>query len=188
MNSEAISSAADEFVPAAEENSHDERSSFEEEDGEEAMQRQREGSHGNKTGHVHFGSVRVHTHALTLGDNPSAKTVGPPLALDWEVQESFRFSNVDEFSLKYHGTRDSLVNHHAEVLPGGLRQQIASQEHSAGSIRHMQQEIFEIRQHRKQSAAEDPNMMAEEEGLRLKAGVQKKKEGKNGFFRSLFHK
>jgi hypothetical protein len=111
------------------------------------------------------------------------------LTLDWQVAESQRFSNLDEFALEYHGKRDSQVIHkHAEAISGGLRQEIAAMDHSAGSIRKLQAELYEIRQHRKQAAEEDPTKVEEEDSTEPhKSGAKKKKAGK-GIFSSLFRK
>jgi len=49
-----------------------------------------EGSSDSNQGGVHFAQeVRVHEHRLVLGDNPGVSH-GVPLALDWEVDASFR--------------------------------------------------------------------------------------------------
>ena len=115
-------------------------------------------------GAVHFGSVRVRTHELTLGDNPGGLTRGPPLTLAWDPTDSTRFSNVDEFAVKYHGVaEDQVVHEPAHILEASLRQQIAAaQGHSAGSIRRIQAQVHEIRQGRKQSSQEDPLSIPEE--------------------------
>ena len=132
---------------------------------------------------VQFGSVRVHTHKMTLGDNPGAKTAGPPVTLDWNVQESERFEDVNGYSMKYHGTRDSqrviegkLV--HAHRMDAKERMKIAGRDHTAGSIRKLQSELYTIKKHREESANEDPEKVVE---------TKKKKRGiMGGLFGSLF--
>jgi len=45
---------------------------------------------------VRFSSVEVHYHGLLVGDNPSV-TEGPPLTLDWNVQETKTFSSLEDY-------------------------------------------------------------------------------------------
>ena len=134
-----------------------------------------------KGGGVHFGSVRVRTYELTLGDNPGG-LVGLPLTLEWDPMDSTRFANVDDFAKKYHGKDDTMDEHHpAHRLAAGLRQEIASQGHSSGSLRRVQREIHEIRAERKQSSKEDP--------AKVEAKSHKKEEKHHrggGFLQRLF--
>jgi len=60
---------------------------------------------------VHFGSVRMYTHTLILGDNPSV-TGGFPLTVGWKAVSSELYDSVDEFE------RDQL--HHKSVMDDGL--------------------------------------------------------------------
>jgi len=104
---------------------------------------------------VKFGSVRVHTHNLTLGDNPGG-TAGPPVEMTWDPQDSLHYSTVDEFAIQEHGLEDSLVNHGGvHRMTPAQRQEIAAREHTAGSIRRIEIQIHEIRKERLKSRAED---------------------------------
>lgn len=132
-------------------------------------------------GGVHFGSVRVRTHNMTLGDNPGGTMSGPPLTLEWDPADSTRFSNVEDFAVKYHGEATAEDTHRpAHRLDFRLRQQIAAQGHSAGSIRRVQKEIFDIRDERKKSSKEDPSI-AEKQNL-----THKSQRGNGGFLQRLF--
>lgn len=142
-----------------------------------------------KGGGVRFGSVRVRTHALTLGDNPGATTAaGPPLGLEWEPQNSTRFENINEFSLAEHGKRDSMVIHQkAKKFAPSERQQIAARTHRQASIKKIQMEVREIREEREKSKAED---IAEAEKKEV-ASHQHNKGGKKkggGLFTRMFKK
>lgn len=133
-----------------------------------------------KGGGVHFGSVRVRTHELTLGDNPGGQ-VGLPLTLEWDPMDSTRFANVDDFAKKYHGQEDTMDEHHpAHRLAVGLRQEIAAQGHSAGSLRRVQREIHEIRRERIKSSKEDPATVVED------TSHKKEKHHHGGFLQRLF--
>ena len=145
---------------------------------------------GRGGGGVRFGSVRVHKHNVTLGDNPSTKGAGPPVMLGWDVEESVRFSNIDEFAIENHGMRDSLVIHEKpHKLSPKCRSKIAALDHSAGSIRKLQSELYEIKKHREQSKEEDVTvaLLEEiEEQERQKQKANRKKKGLGGFFNKLF--
>mmetsp|Transcript_11426 Transcript_11426/g.21810 ORF Transcript_11426/g.21810 Transcript_11426/m.21810 type:complete len:175 (-) Transcript_11426:143-667(-) len=134
-----------------------------------------------KAGGVQFGSVRVRTHNMTLGDNPGGTMVGPPMTLEWNPADSTRFSNVEEFAVKYHGEPNAEDIHRpAHKLPPTLRQKIAAQDHSAGSIRRIQTEMFEIRDGRKKSSQEDPAL------AEMQQEVTHIRKGKGRFFQRLF--
>ena len=108
--------------------------------------------------------------------------VGPPLTLEWNPADSTRFSNVEDFAVKYHGEPNAEDIHRtAHRLPLALRHQIAAQDHSAGSIRRIQTEIFEIRSGRKKSSEEDPTMAEKQQDA-----TQKDRSGKGRFFQRLF--
>lgn len=143
--------------------------------------------HNKKKGGVHFGSVRVRTHEMTLGDNPGCLTPGPPLTLEWDPTESTRFANVDEFAETYHGQDADKEEHHpAHRLEGRLRQQIAAQHHSAGSIRRVQMEVYEIRADRKKSSQEDPTAVAETVEKVDSKKATKHQHGGGGFLNRFF--
>ena len=134
-------------------------------------------------GGVHFGSVRVRTHDLTLGDNPGG-IVGIPLTLEWDPTDSTRYANVDDFATKFHGNATE-EHHPAHRLEAKLRQQIAAEHHSAGSIRRVQMEVHEIRTERKKSSQEDP--VAAEEKANKKSGSKKERHhGGGGFLQRFF--
>lgn len=131
---------------------------------------------GTGGGGVRFGSVRVRTHELTLGDNPGGKTGGVPLALEWDPKDSTRYENIDEFAVKYHGARDSLVDHEkAHRLKPGERNLIAARHHTPGSIRKIQMEVHEIRKERKESSVED--IVAAEKNDHKRQAAKKKGGG-----------
>lgn len=142
-------------------------------------------------GGVQFGSVRVHTHKLTLGDNPGGKEAGPPVEFEWGHQESLRYGNIDEFALHEHGVRDSRVIHDkAQRLEAAERQRIAARDHSAGSIRKIQMQIHEIRSHRAKSKEEDLAEAEKQDALlnaKKRKAAQQKKQGFGAFFKRVFH-
>ena len=120
--------------------------------------------------HVKFGSVHVHTHKMTLGDNPGAKSAGPPVTIDWKVEDSERFEDVNGYCMKYHGTTDSQRPDettetgkvvHAHKITHLDRIHIAGQDHEADSIRKHQLELYKIKKQREQSALEDPDTVKE---------------------------
>ena len=126
---------------------------------------EKQGGEEPKRGGVRFGSIRVRKHNLTLGDNPGAKTFGPPVTMEWQAQESERFATDNDFSIKYHGTRDSIREKKKPArIDGKVRAKIAAKDHSAGSIRKLQMEMYEIKKHREESASEDPSKVAEKRG------------------------
>jgi hypothetical protein len=50
---------------------------------------------------ISFGSVSVHTHPITLGDNPAVST-GIPVTLDWEYVSS-QYFDIDEYEVMCQG-------------------------------------------------------------------------------------
>ena len=138
---------------------------------------------------VRFGSVRVHKHNLTLGDNPSTKTVGPPLTLDWNVAESLRYETVDCYSMEEYGKLDSLVQHQKPTtIEGNRRQQIAAIDHSSNSIRKLQYELYDIKQKRIQSSKEDIELATKLEEERQEKLRNKRGGLFGGIFHNIFHK
>jgi len=55
---------------------------------------------------VKFGMVNIHTHDITLGDNPSVSR-GPPLALNWDAVNSEHFS-LEEYENKFGPAGDAV--------------------------------------------------------------------------------
>jgi hypothetical protein len=105
---------------------------------------------------VKFGAVRVHTHRMTLGANPST-TRGVPVELAWEVEESMQFENpsdFDAYTSSEHGSSDIWHDgdpHGARRITAASREQIASVNHSRESIVKAQQEVMEIKKSRMDS-------------------------------------
>lgn len=136
---------------------------------------------------VRFGSVRVHKHNLTLGDNPAAKTVGPPVTLDWKAEENIRYSNIDEFAIDTHGRRDSQVLHATpKKLSSSCRERIAKLDHSAGSIRRIKVELYDIKQGREESSKEDIDRALALQEEEEKAKQERRQAKKGGLFGGLF--
>jgi hypothetical protein len=95
---------------------------------------------------VSFGSVRVHEHRLTLGDNPGVST-GIPLTLGWECDDSetydleaFERLNKEDNST---GGVHRLTRHKREL--------IASENHSRDSIIKIHREVRSIQLSREDS-------------------------------------
>jgi hypothetical protein len=107
--------------------------------------------------HVKFGAVRVHTHRMTLGANPST-TRGVPVELAWEVDESMQFENpsdFDAYTSSEHGSSEIWHDgdpHGARRITAASREHIASVNHSRESIVKAQQEVMEIKKSRMDSS------------------------------------
>ena len=102
---------------------------------------------------ISFGSVDVHTHKITLGDNPSVKR-GPPVRLgSFQMSESF---NLDEFEAMSKG-RPKRVNR----IPDHLRETwLRENGHSKESLLQISKEIEQIKTTRDMSKM-DLNRMQE---------------------------
>jgi hypothetical protein len=105
---------------------------------------------------VKFGAVRVHTHRMTLGANPST-TRGVPVELAWEVDESMQFENPSDFDA-YTSSEQGSSNiwhdgdpHGARRMTAASREQIASVNHSRESIVQTEKEVMEIKKSRMNS-------------------------------------
>lgn len=109
--------------------------------------------------HVSFGPVRVHTHRMTLGTNPSTRT-GVPVELAWQYDESLDFSNLDGFEehvssetqqqnlYRGGGSSDARRVHR---IAAASRERIAELHHSRDSIVRVEHEVKEIQKSRTQS-------------------------------------
>jgi len=95
---------------------------------------------------VHFGSVRMYTHANILGDNPSVSR-GLPITVGWKAVSFELYDSVDEFEW------DQL--HHRSVMDDGLcgpqrisaydRERIVRESgHSRSSLKRVHREIDDI--------------------------------------------
>ena len=101
------------------------------------------------TSDVSFGSVHVHKHRMTLGDNPEA--TGLPVTIDWEELESEELS-VDAYEDKqWIEGKD----HSVRKIAKSKREKIALQNHTRQSLRKVQEEISEIKLSRQESEKED---------------------------------
>ena len=109
---------------------------------------------------VRFGSVRVHQHQMTMGDNPGGTTrTGPPVTLSWNADASFRYSTVDSFSLaqqqqqQHHDSSSDSLKRRVHIIPGAVRHAIAKQDGMTDSmIKRTTDEIQTIRNERAGSA------------------------------------
>lgn len=150
---------------------------------------------------VSFSTVQVHTHRLTLGDNPGKCSVdlqrisfwgvrslvalllisiqlagvssGVPLTLGWDVEESESFANVEDFE-KTHQSKRNKYNPTGLIGPTA-RQEIASAKHSRESITKVTSLVKDIKQSRRVNA-EDKQARQQ----RRPTGMPIKK--KNGLF------
>jgi hypothetical protein len=81
----------------------------------------------------------VHTHNLTLGDNPAVRK-GPPLALEWNSVKSERF-NVDEYEELTKGRKKKALR-----IPQATREALLRENgHSNDRIKQTSQEIVGIK-------------------------------------------
>lgn len=100
-------------------------------------------------GKVSFGDVKVRTHRMTLGTNPSTK-VGLPVELSWDKQSSELFT-LDKFEEK--------PKSKAKKIDQQKRQEIAKLHHSRDSIVKRQVELYQTKQSiekSRQEAEADP--------------------------------
>jgi hypothetical protein len=100
----------------------------------------RSGSSGcSKRSNISFGSVSVHTHNVTLGDNPAVRK-GPPLSLEWKSVKSERF-NVDEYEQMCKGRPKKALR-----IPQATREALLRENgHSNDRIKRTSQEIDGIK-------------------------------------------
>ena len=152
---------------------------------EEEKEAEEESEYAKET-RVSFGGVNVYVHNLTLGDHPGGKTPGPPLTLEWEMDDSFHFKSVDSFehSLDRPNQRQWSEYGSVKVLDSGLRQLIAAANHSSSEIRKTLSEVYTVRQERTKSKEEDLEKAeakeAKKEARRLARINRKSKNGING--------
>lgn len=104
-------------------------------------------SQTSKRSTISFGSVSVHTHDITLGDNPAVKT-GPPLSLGKLVKsEEFK---LDEYEAMSKGRSKKAIR-----IPDHLREEMLRENgHSADSLLQISREINEIKETRRLSKLE----------------------------------
>jgi hypothetical protein len=93
---------------------------------------------------ISFGSVKIRTHNLILGDNP-AVSQGLPLALAWDHEESMSFS-FDDFE-EIRETRPKRPLRISGVDREAWLQEIG---HTDGSFSRVSEEIYEIKSSRQQ--------------------------------------
>ena len=94
---------------------------------------------------VSFGTVNVHKHRMTLGQNPAAS--GIPVELAWEEWGSETL-DVDEFEK---ARPDKAVHRIAKTS----RERIAEEGHSRESILHVQEEMEWIKKSREASEGDE---------------------------------
>ncbi|KAL7575571.1 hypothetical protein ACA910_020145 [Epithemia clementina (nom. ined.)] len=122
------------------------------------------GSHNSE---VKFGNVRIHTHRMTLGDNPEAK--GTPVTIDWEVQESEEL-DIDSYEEnQWNSGKDRSVHR----IDKRSRDKIALEHHSRESIVKVQNEIMAIKLSREASEREDVRKAIVKEEKRHKRDQRK---------------
>jgi len=98
---------------------------------------------------VNFGVVRVHTHDIVLGDNPSVSQ-GPPLTLDWDANKSECYS-LDEFE-----KINNSGGHHAKRVSMRTREiWLREMGHSTESFNRVSDEIEHIKTSRQLSRNEE---------------------------------
>lgn len=101
----------------------------------------------SKKSAVSFGTVRVHQHRLTLGDNPGVST-GVPLTLGWDVEDS------ETYDLQSFERNNASEEHKLSRITRGKRELIASEHHSRGSILQRGNEVREIKKSRETSVTD----------------------------------
>jgi hypothetical protein len=105
-------------------------------------------SSSSKKSVVSFGSVCVHTHPVTLGDNP-AVSAGLPLALDWHPVRSELFC-IDEFEKTRKGRSRKVTRLHESVREALLREMGCSTD----SLIKVSREIEQIKRSRQEVTIE----------------------------------
>jgi hypothetical protein len=94
---------------------------------------------------ISFGSVSVHTHPVTLGDNPAVST-GLPVTLDWKPVNSVCF-DIDEYERMCQGRREKAEKIHSADREAWLREKGYTKE----CFKRVEREINEIKASRRQS-------------------------------------
>ena len=121
---------------------------------------------------VKFGNVHVHSHRLTLGDNPGV-SVGVPLTLGWEVEDSEQF-DLDTYE------EETQVNNRSAVrrMTRHKRELIASRNHTRDSIVKHTEQVKDIQKSRMKSETDKAaKMIAKNPSLSLES-VEKEKTSK----------
>jgi hypothetical protein len=96
-----------------------------------------------------FGFVHIHTHCVTLGDNPSTSS-GPPLAIEWKAFDTKMVSLDGYEQLKPQPRKKD-----AMLLPRVVREDwLRDAGVSRGQIKEMVTQLEVIKQHRVKSARE----------------------------------
>lgn len=108
------------------------------------------------TKNVRFGVVKLRSHNVILGDNPSVSK-GPPVALDWNAVASDHL-DLDEYEQeklnKCYETDSCNENKKASRIPVKERyKMVRAAGHSRGSLLRAQEEIRAIKKHRQRTAA-----------------------------------
>lgn len=116
-----------------------------------------------------------------------ATTTGPPVTLDWDAEESQRFSTLDDFAEEYHdGLRESRVVHKpVHRIAGSRRRDIAAEHHTEKDIEAVQKEIKTIRDGRKKSS-HDPEDGSVKDMIHRKKGEQQDGKKNTGGILRLF--
>jgi hypothetical protein len=95
---------------------------------------------------VSFGTVRVHEHRLTLGDNPGV-SIGVPLTLGWECDDSETY-DLEAFERL---SKDNNSTGGVHRLTRYKRELIASENHSRDSITLRKKEVRTVQLSRAES-------------------------------------
>ena len=166
---------------------------------------------GGTVSRVSFGGVSVYVHNLTLGDHPGGTTTGPPLTLEWKMDNSYQFKSVESFE-RYaiddrHKNRRSrrpycnggsneggegdddqeydasATTTSVKIIDPSIRQLIAGVDHTSNDIRKALFEVHRIRAERLQSKKEDMEKALEKEERKLaKMVARQKRKSKHGNF------
>ena len=120
-------------------------------------------SEGSKVG---FSSVEVHSHRLTLGDNPGVSS-GIPLTLGWEVEDSEHY-DLDDYEKDRAQTLSRITRNSREA--------IAEKHHSRDSIVRVEREVTAIK-HSRIDNETDSTLR----GRRRRSSAAPKKKGANPF-------
>jgi hypothetical protein len=104
---------------------------------------------------ISFGSVSVHTHPVTLGDNPAVST-GLPVTLDWEAVNSECF-DVDEYETMCKGRGHKSQQIHSADREAWLREKGYTRE----CFEKVCREIRAIKRSRRQSNANPTKELGE---------------------------
>lgn len=88
---------------------------------------------------VSFGSVRIHKHRMSLGDNPGVSG-GVPVTLAWEKEESVNYETID--------AAEENLTHELRRISKNRREAIAAEHHSRNSVTLAVKEVQSIQESR----------------------------------------